>query len=575
MFKQKVRIFTAEIAEHAEKNNNCHFLSKAQNGLLESRLFQERHTTPSTVTFLLLKQATLYKKASSSVPSACSAVRKSFTRQHKFKQSFARMDFEMWVGVCSGLINGALKMDKKKFDIAVLGGGVGGYPAAIRAAQRGKSVALIEAKELGGTCLNRGCIPSKALIAGAEFANRLKSASAFGVDINHFTINYGRLAEHKDQVVLKMRHGLEGLIAANKITLFRGYGTFLSPRELKVTGQDQAMISADKIIIATGSEPRNIPAFPFDFERIHDSTSLLALKALPKKIVIIGGGVIGCEFASLYAELGSEVTILELLPRILSTEALEISQTLTRSFVKKGIQVETSVKVLKVEREGNGIIATLEGGRTFTADCCLVAVGRSLNTKNNGFEKAGVVVQENGIVAVNERMETSVDGIYAVGDIASKWWLAHVASHQGIIAAENACGNRAQMRYNAIPSVIFTDPEIGSVGLSLEEALKKGFKAKVAPFPFQALGKSQATLMPEGFAQIVVEEKTGQILGAQVIGYEAATLITEMVLAITNELTVECVAETIHPHPTISEAWGEAAMLAEGFPLSLPPRHKK
>lgn len=464
-------------------------------------------------------------------------------------------------------------MDQKKFDVIVLGGGPGGYPAAIRAAQRGKSVALVEAKELGGTCLNRGCIPSKALIAGAEFAGRLKEASTFGIEIPQFKIHYERLAEHKDRVVHKMRTGLEGLIAANKITLFRGVGKFISSHEIKVIGQDNGIITADKIIVATGSEPRNFSAFPFDYERIHDSTSLLALKVMPKKLIIIGGGVIGCEFASLYANLGVDVTILELLPRIITTEAQEISQALTRAFVKKGIKVETSVNVQKVEKDKQGVIAKVEGGKTFTADCCLVAVGRSLNTKDNGFDKAGILVQDNGMVAVNERMETSVDGIYAVGDIASKWWLAHVATHQGIVAAENACGNHAVMHYNAVPSVIFTDPEIGSVGLSLEEATKKGLKAKAAPFPFQALGKSQATLYTEGFAQIIVEEKTGQILGAQTIGYEAATLIAQMALAITNELTIECVAETIHAHPTISEAWGEAAMLAEGFPLSLPPRH--
>lgn len=463
-------------------------------------------------------------------------------------------------------------MERKKFDIAVLGGGPGGYPAAIRAAQHGKSVALIEAKEMGGTCLNRGCIPSKALIAGSELVGRMKDLSTFGIDIQGMHFDYGRLATHKDRVVDKMRTGLEGVIAANKITVFRGFGQLTSPTEIKVLGQDNALIVADKIIVATGSEPRNIPAFPFDYERIHDSTSLLAMTTLPKKILIVGGGVIGCEFASLYATLGVDVTILELLPRILSTEAQEVSQALTRAFVKQGIKVETNVKVQKIERTESGVRATIEGGRTFDADCCLVSVGRSLNTQGIGLEKAGVLVQDNGIVAVNDQMETSVDGIYAVGDIASKWWLAHVATHQGLIAADNACGKLARMHYNAIPSVIFTHPEIGSVGLSLEEAQKQGFKAKVGAFPFQALGKSQATLQADGFAQIVVEEKTGQILGAQAIGFEATTLIAEMVLAITNELTVECVSETIHAHPTISEAWGEAAMLAEGLPLSLPPR---
>ncbi len=463
-------------------------------------------------------------------------------------------------------------MDQKKFDIAVLGGGVGGYPAAIRAAQHGKSVALIEAREMGGTCLNRGCIPSKALIAGAELVAYLKDASEFGIEIPSININYNRLAAHKDKVVEKMRKGLESLIAANKITVFRGYGKLVSKNEIKVAGQDNVLIQADKIIIATGSEPRNIPAFPFDYERIHDSTSLLAMTTLPKKILIVGGGVIGCEFASLFSDLGVHVTILELLPRIISTEAQEISQALTRAFTMKGIQVETQVKVQKIERTPHGVKAEIEGGRSFEADCCLVAVGRSLNTKDIGLEKVGVLVQDNGMVVVNDKMETTTQGIYAVGDIASKWWLAHVASHQGVIAADNACGKEAHMHYNAIPSVIFTDPEIGSVGLSLEEALKKGYKAKVGAFPFQALGKSQATLQTEGFAQVVIDEKTGQILGAQVIGYEAATLIAEMVLAITNELTVECVSETIHAHPTISEAWGEASLMAEGIPLHLPPR---
>lgn len=466
-------------------------------------------------------------------------------------------------------------MEQKKFDVAVLGGGPGGYPAAIRAAQLGCTVALIEAKEMGGTCLNRGCIPSKALIAGAEFRGRLEQAEDFGILIPEVTFDYTRLALHKDNVVEKMRKGLESLIAANKITVFRGRGKLTSPNELKVIGQDNASIFADKIIIATGSEPRNIPAFPFDYERIHDSTSLLALKTLPKKIIIVGGGVIGCEFASLYSLLGVDVTILELLPRILSTESIEISQSLTKAFQKKGITIETSVKVLTIERKGNGVEATIEGGRTFSADCSLVSVGRSLNTGEIGLEKLGVALLDNGLVRVDEKMETSVEGIYAVGDIASKYWLAHVASHQGIIAAENACGRDMRMHYHAIPSVIFTDPEIGSVGLSLEEAKKQGFQAKAAAFPFQALGKSQANLQTDGFAQMIVEEKTGQILGAQVIGYEAATLIAQMVLAITNELTVESVAETIHAHPTISEAWGEAAFVAEGFPLSIPPKSNR
>lgn len=463
-------------------------------------------------------------------------------------------------------------MEKKVFDVAVLGGGPGGYPAAIRAAQLGKKVALIEAKELGGTCLNRGCIPSKALIAGSDIVERLHVAESFGINVKGFDVDYGKLALHKDKVVERMRTGLEGLIAANKITVFRGFGQLTSPREIKIKGQDNDWIEADKIILATGSEPRNISAFPFDFEKIHDSTSLLALKKLPKSLAIVGGGVIGSEFASLYATLGVEVIVLEMLPRIIATEAPEISQALTKAFTKKGIKVETGVAVQKIDKSKNGVQITLVDGKTFAAEMCLIAVGRSLNTSGIGLEKAGVPVLENGMIPVNNKMETEVAGIYAVGDIASKWWLAHVATHQGLIAADNACGKQARMAYNAIPSVIFTHPEIGSVGLSLEEAKKQGYKAKIGAYPFQALGKSQAALQTDGFAQIVIDEKTGQILGAQVIGFEAATLIAELAVAITNELTVECIAETIHAHPTIAEAWHEAALLAEGLPLHLPPR---
>lgn len=466
-------------------------------------------------------------------------------------------------------------MEKRKFDLVVIGAGPGGYPAAIRAAQHGKSVALIEAKEFGGTCLNRGCIPSKALIAGSEFVAHLEDAVKFGIHFENVSVNFTQLAAHKDQVVTKMRTGLEGLIAANQITVFRGFGQLMNAKEIKITGKDSAIIEADKVVIATGSEPRNIPAFPFDYERIHDSTSLLELKELPKSILIVGGGVIGSEFASLYAALGVDVTILELLPTIIATESKEIAQALTKALIKRGIKIETNVKVLKIEKTEKGIKAFVEGEKVFEAEICLVSVGRALNTKGIGLEKAGVLVLENGLISVNERMETSVEGIYAVGDIASKWWLAHVASHQGLVAADNACGKQACMTYNAVPSVIFTTPEIGSVGLSLEEALKQGYKAKLGAFPFQALGKSQAAIQTEGFAQIVIDEKSGQILGAQVIGFEAATLIAEMGLAITNELTVECVAETIHAHPTIAEIWQESALMAEGLPLHLPKARTK
>lgn len=468
-------------------------------------------------------------------------------------------------------------MTAKKFDLMVLGSGPGGYPAAIRAAQLGKKVALIEAKELGGTCLNRGCIPSKALIAGAEIVERMKEAVHFGITVGSPTVDYAKMVERKDQVVAKVRKGLEGLILANKIAIVRGFGKFTSPKTIQVTGQDEGVYEADQIIIATGSESRNIPAFPVDHKKILDSTSILEMKTLPKKLVIIGGGVIGCEFASLYQILGVEVTICEMMPTILPMEAKIVSSTLTKIFQRRGIKLETGVQVQGIDTKGTGVKVKLTG-KEVDADIALVAVGRTMNTKDIGLDKAGVKVEANGSIPVNDKMETNVKGIYAIGDLASKWWLAHVATHQGLVAAINAAGSAAgkvaRMHYNAVPSVIFTHPEIATCGLSLEEALSQKYDAAVGAFPFQALGKSQATGQTEGFAQIVIDKKTNQILGAQVIGEGASSLVAQMATAINNELTVECITDTIHAHPTLPEAWMEASFIAEGDPVHLPPVKK-
>ena len=468
-----------------------------------------------------------------------------------------------------------MEEQNKRFDIAVIGSGPGGYPAAIKAAQSGKSVALIEAKETGGTCLNRGCIPSKTLIASAEVLHKIEEAGQFGIEVGSVKFNYSKMVDRKDSVVAHIRKSLEGLIASNKITMLRGFGKLTSPTTIKIIGKDTIEITADRIIIATGSEPRNIAAFPFDYEKIHDSTSLLELRTLPKKLAIVGGGVIGCEFASLYSMLGVEVTILEMMPRIIPMEAENVSSALAKAFKNKGIHIETGIAVEGIDTSGKGVRVQLAGGKSVAADIVLVAVGRKLNTSDIGLDKAAVLVLDNGMIAVNEKMETSTPGIYAVGDIASKWWLAHVATHQGIIAAANATGHAMKMDYHSVPSVIFTHPEIATVGMSLEQALEKGYKAVTGSFPFQALGKSQAALQTDGFAQIVLDKTTGQILGAQVVGHEASTLIAEMTVAIANELPIECITETIHAHPTIAEAWMEAAFLGEDVPLHWPPKSNK
>lgn len=465
--------------------------------------------------------------------------------------------------------------NKLKFDIVVLGSGTGGYPAAIRAAQAGKSVALVEPNVLGGTCLNRGCIPSKALIATAEVLHRIEQAEQFGIHVENVSYDYSKMVDRKDKVVENVRKGLEVLIKSNNITLFRGYGKLASKHEVRVTGQDNVVIQAEKIIVATGSEPKNIPAFPCDNKKILDSTALLDLRKLPKKIVIIGGGVIGCEFAALFNAFNVEVVIVEMLPTILPMEGTAVSSALAKAFQRKGIIIHTGAKVQGIDTTDAGVSVRIENMDPIEADIALVAVGRSLNVRNIGLENVGVLVNDNGIVQVNKHMQTTVDNIYAVGDISSTLWLAHVASHQGLVAARHATGDTsAEMHYNAVPSVIFTTPEIGTVGLSLEKALEQGYQAAIGAFPFTALGKSQATIQTDGFAQIVFDKKTKQILGAQVVGHEASALIAEMAVAIANELTLESITETIHAHPTIAEAWLEAALIANDSPLHMPPKKR-
>lgn len=460
------------------------------------------------------------------------------------------------------------------YDIIVIGSGPGGYPAAIRAASRGKKTALIEAGQIGGTCLNVGCIPSKTLIACAEKYDQLKTLNAFGIQIEGASFNYAAMVDRKNGIVGQIRKSLEGLLKSHGVEIIRGFASFLSKNELKVTGEMERTLKADKIIIASGSEPREIPAFPFDQTKVLDSTALLNLKTLPKKMVIVGGGVIGCEFASLYNLLGVEITVIEMLPSILPMECSSVSSFLTKQFKKKGIEIETGAKVEKIEKNDAGVTVKLADGKQHTGEIALVAVGRKMNLDKLNLEKIGVKVKERTQVEVNEKMETNVPGIYAVGDIASKWWLAHVATHQGLVAAENASGYSAVMHYHAVPNVIFTHPEIATVGYSAEEAKKLGHDVQVGQFPFQALGKAQAAGEDEGFSQLVVDKKTGAILGAQIVGHQASSLIGEAVVAIQNELVVESLHETIHPHPTLSEGLMEASFMAVDMPLHLPPKRR-
>lgn len=464
------------------------------------------------------------------------------------------------------------------FDLIVLGAGPAGYPAAIRAAQAGQKVALIEAQQLGGTCLNRGCIPTKALIANANTLRQIQQAALFGISVGEVSFDYGHMAQAKEAVVDQLRRSLEGLIAANGIQLFRGFGKFRSAREIAVLGPQNALVSAPKVIIATGSEPREIPAFACDGQKIHDSTSILQLSSLPKSLVIIGGGVIGCEFASLYRTFGVEVTILELMPRLLPMECESVSKALTQAFEKAQVRIVTQAQVRAIHSQADTLQIELADGQQLPAEMALVAVGRKMNSDRIGLELAGIATHKDGTIVVDEAMQTNVTGIYAAGDIASRYWLAHVATHQGLVAAQNAMSNDgsvvAKMDYRAIPSVIFTHPEIATVGMNLQRAKEQGYDATVVAYPFSALGKAQATHHTEGFGQIVLERRSGVILGAQIVGFEAGNLIAEMGLAITHELTIAALAETIHAHPTMAEVWLEAALIASEHPLHFAPKKR-
>lgn len=465
--------------------------------------------------------------------------------------------------------------EKRQFDLAVIGAGPGGYVAAIKAAQMGKSVALIEKEYLGGTCLNVGCIPTKTLLASSQVLHSVKQAEQYGIETGPVKFHYNKMKERKDGVVSGIRKSLEGLLKTNGITILKGLAEFQSPHDLKISGENSEFIHAEKIIIATGSDTLDIPAFPCDHKRIVNSSSILEVTELPKSLAVIGGGYIGSEFASLFVELGVKVTIVEALPSIIAMQGKKLSDVLSKAFKKKGMEILTDTMVEKIDQTESGLKLHFKNGESLGADMALVAIGRKLNTKGLAIEKAGISLSDRGAIDVNDKMETNVPGIYAIGDVTGKAMLAHVASHQGIITAVNACGGEAKMHYNAVPAVIFTLPEIAMVGMNLEEAKEKGFDVISGQFPFQALGKSIATMHIEGFAEIVCDKNTKQILGAQVVGSEASTMIAEIALAITNELTLDCISETIHAHPTVAEAWLEAALIANDTPIHFPPKTRK
>ena len=422
------------------------------------------------------------------------------------------------------------------YDIAVIGAGPGGYTAAIRASQLGKKVVLIEKDEIGGTCLNHGCIPTKTINYSTRLYSKLKKADQFGISAWNISIDLGRIVDRKNRIVSQLRKGLDYLFKENKIDSIRSEAKLNGPHQ--IIAKDQT-IEAPKIILATGSSIPQNPPFPIDEKKVFSSNGILNLRTIPKTLAIIGAGAIGVELASIFNELGSNVTLYEMLPRILPGEDSEISDALSKLFIKRGIEIKTSESLKNPDQY----------------EAVLVCTGRTLNVE--GFKEIGIKL-ENGKVAVNEKMQTNIPSIYAVGDIAGKYMFAHTASREGIVAAENSAGKKAKIDYCAVPRCIYSDPGVASVGLTEEQAKEMFGSIIVGRFPFSASSKSLIEDEREGFIKIITC-KAGKVLGLHILGAHATELIGEATLAIQNELKVEDIINTIHAHPTVYESIYEAA----------------
>jgi dihydrolipoamide dehydrogenase len=447
------------------------------------------------------------------------------------------------------------------FDAAVIGGGPGGYVCAIRCAQLGKKTALVENRELGGTCLNRGCIPAKALLHTAELYDEIKRhGKELGLN-GEISLDFGALAERKDRIAGKLRRGIETLIKGRKITLIQGTAELTGPGTFRA---GTAEYTADNIVIATGSEPAAIPIPGADRPEALNSDAVLAMKSLPGSAVIIGGGVIGVEFATLFASFGRKVTVIEMLPRILNGMDKDICEAMTRLLKKRGVDIHTGARVLEIA--GGGVCSYEEGSvrKEAAGSIVIMAVGRRPLTKNLGLEAAGVAC-ERGFIAVDERMATNVPGVWAIGDVTGKIQLAHAASAQGLAAAANIAGKNAVMSYNIIPACVYTNPEIASVGMTEEAARAAGLPVKIGSFPAAANGRSMIMNVTDGFVKIITHAGTGEILGAHIMAPRATDMIGEIAALMKAEGTIEELAATIHAHPTVSEMIMEAAHDVEGL----------
>ncbi len=464
----------------------------------------------------------------------------------------------------------------QEFDVLVIGGGPGGYVAAIRAAKNGAKTALVERKELGGTCLNIGCIPTKTLIAGVDVYHKARHAMEFGVKISgEISPDWEAMLARKDSVIKTLRGGIGSLLKAAGVTVFKGHGAFTGRKTVKVVdgeGKEAEEITAGKIIIASGSETL-VPGFIPKGKRVITSTELLSIPEIPKSLLILGGGVIGCEFACLFAELGTKVTIVEMLDSIMPNIDRETSKVVASQMQKMGIEIMNGKPLGDLKADDKGVSGKV-GDLTVSADYLLVSIGRKPALEGMNIAASGVKTNERGWIPVDSSCRTNVPGIFAIGDATGSWQLAHAASAMGVVAADVACGKKNAFDGSLVPGCIFTSPEIGSVGKSQEQCDKEGIETRVGKFPFAALGKAMAINETTGFCKIIADAKTDQILGVHIVGPHATDLIAEACPALHLEITAKELGKAIHAHPTLGEAMMEAAHAVHGESAHIPSKRR-
>jgi dihydrolipoamide dehydrogenase len=457
------------------------------------------------------------------------------------------------------------------YDIVILGAGPGGYVAAIRAAQLGQKVAIIEKQYMGGVCLNVGCIPTKALIKNAELAHTLQHrAREFGFSFDNLKLDYGQAFKRSRQVSNRLVKGVSFLMRKNNVDVFEGVGKLTGTKSLSIALNDggEKILNAHNIIIATGARPRALPGVDFDGMEIISYVGCITSNTLPEKLIIIGGGAIGVEFAYIWANYGVEVTILEMLPHLLPNEDPEISLVLEKAYKKLGVKFHTNTRVEAVEKLESGLKVELQDGSSIEADQVLVAINFQPNVENLGLDIAGVQLTERGNIAIDEQMRTNIPNIYAIGDVATDYRLAHIASAMGLVAAETIAGHdTVELDYKMMPRCTYSVPQVASFGYTEIQAKDAGYEVKVGRFPFQANGKALGMGERDGFIKIVADAKYGEILGAHMVGPDVTELLPELTLAHNAELTAEEIARNVHAHPTLSEALMEAAHGVEGEPI--------